>query len=102
VKNIQRHDSLKQNPKELRKHMKLFVLHILKIQQLQAARMRKRLYELIWKRTVASQMADAIIEKTSISIDMNNSPVNISRLTGKLLSLMDSSEYMPNHRSGKQ
>jgi DNA topoisomerase-1 len=35
----------------------------------------KRLYELIWKRTVASQMADAIIEKTSISIDMNNSPV---------------------------
>jgi DNA topoisomerase I len=35
----------------------------------------KRLYELIWKRTVASQMADANIEKTSISIDMNNSPV---------------------------
>jgi DNA topoisomerase-1 len=35
----------------------------------------KRLYELIWKRTVASQMADAIIEKTSISIDMNNTPV---------------------------
>ena len=35
----------------------------------------KRLYELIWKRTVASQMADARIEKTSISIDMNNSPV---------------------------
>jgi DNA topoisomerase I len=35
----------------------------------------KKLYELIWKRTVASQMADAIIEKTSISIDMNNSPV---------------------------
>jgi DNA topoisomerase-1 len=35
----------------------------------------KRLYELIWKRTIASQMADARIEKTSISIDMNNSPV---------------------------
>ena len=35
----------------------------------------KKLYELIWKRTVASQMADALIEKTSISIDMNNSPV---------------------------
>jgi DNA topoisomerase-1 len=35
----------------------------------------KKLYELIWKRTVASQMADAEIEKTSISIDMNNSPV---------------------------
>jgi DNA topoisomerase-1 len=35
----------------------------------------KRLYELIWKRTVASQMADAVVEKTTISIDMNNSPV---------------------------
>jgi DNA topoisomerase-1 len=35
----------------------------------------KKLYELIWKRTVASQMADAVIEKTSISIDMNNSQV---------------------------
>jgi DNA topoisomerase I len=35
----------------------------------------KKLYELIWKRTVASQMADADIEKTTITIDMNNSPV---------------------------
>lgn len=35
----------------------------------------KKLYELIWKRTIASQMADAIIEKTTISIDMNKSPV---------------------------
>jgi DNA topoisomerase I len=35
----------------------------------------KKLYELIWKRTIASQMADAEIEKTSILIDMNNSPV---------------------------
>jgi len=35
----------------------------------------KRLYELIWKRTIASQMADAVMEKTSISIDMDNSPV---------------------------
>lgn len=35
----------------------------------------KKLYELIWKRTVASQMADAEIEKTTVTIDMNNSPV---------------------------
>ncbi|MDE6154064.1 MAG: DNA topoisomerase I, partial [Muribaculaceae bacterium] len=28
----------------------------------------KRLYNLIWKRTIASQMADAVIEKTSIDI----------------------------------
>jgi DNA topoisomerase-1 len=35
----------------------------------------KKLYELIWKRTVASQMSDAEIEKTTISIDMSNSPI---------------------------
>jgi len=35
----------------------------------------KKLYELIWKRTVASQMSDAEIEKTSIAINMSNSPV---------------------------
>lgn len=29
----------------------------------------KRLYDLIWKRTIASQMADAILERTSIYID---------------------------------
>lgn len=33
---------------------------------------QKRLYELIWKRTVASQMSDADIEKTQITIDVSN------------------------------
>ena len=32
----------------------------------------KRLYELIWKRTLASQMADAQIEKTTITINIDN------------------------------
>lgn len=32
-----------------------------------------RLYELIWKRTVASQMADAELEKTTINISISNS-----------------------------
>ncbi len=32
----------------------------------------KRLYELIWKRTIASQMADAEIEKTTITIKSDN------------------------------
>ena len=32
----------------------------------------KRLYDLIWKRTIASQMADAEIEKTTIAIDNSN------------------------------
>ena len=33
----------------------------------------KRLYDLIWKRTVASQMADAEIEKTTVNIKMSGS-----------------------------
>lgn len=32
----------------------------------------QRLYELIWKRTIASQMADAILEKTTVSISVSN------------------------------
>lgn len=31
----------------------------------------KRLYELIWKRTVASQMSDARLEKTTVTIDVS-------------------------------
>ncbi|WP_108822082.1 type I DNA topoisomerase [Dysgonomonas sp. Marseille-P4361] len=33
----------------------------------------KKLYDLIWKRTIASQMADAELEKTTISINISNS-----------------------------
>lgn len=33
----------------------------------------QRLYELIWKRTIASQMADAKLEKTIVSISISNS-----------------------------
>lgn len=31
-----------------------------------------KLYDLIWKRTIASQMADAILEKTTITINISN------------------------------
>jgi DNA topoisomerase I len=34
----------------------------------------KRLYELIWKRTIASQMADAELEKTTVTIDISTLP----------------------------
>ena len=34
----------------------------------------KRLYELIWKRTIASQMSDAATEKTVITIPISNRP----------------------------
>jgi DNA topoisomerase I len=44
----------------------------------------KKLYELIWKRTIASQMADAEVEKTTISIDMNNTPLKFSA-TGEVI-----------------
>jgi len=44
----------------------------------------KRLYDLIWKRTIASQMADAQIERTTVTIDMNNSPV-IFTATGEVV-----------------
>jgi DNA topoisomerase-1 len=32
----------------------------------------QRLYELIWKRTIASQMADAILERTNVTINVSN------------------------------
>jgi DNA topoisomerase-1 len=44
----------------------------------------KKLYELIWKRTIASQMADAEVEKTTILINMNNSPVTF-QATGEVI-----------------
>lgn len=34
----------------------------------------QKLYELIWKRTIASQMADAELEKTTANITISNSP----------------------------
>ncbi|UCS92366.1 type I DNA topoisomerase [Echinicola marina] len=37
-----------------------------------------RLYELIWKRAIASQMSDAQLEKTHVSIAISNSDQNLS------------------------
>lgn len=34
----------------------------------------RRLYDLIWKRTIASQMADAELEKTTVTIGISNEP----------------------------
>ncbi|MDE6216425.1 type I DNA topoisomerase [Bacteroides sp.] len=34
----------------------------------------RRLYDLIWKRTIASQMAEAELEKTTVTININNEP----------------------------
>jgi len=40
-------------------------------QQIDGNPQEKRLYELIWKRTIASQMAEAQLEKTTISINVS-------------------------------
>jgi DNA topoisomerase I len=44
----------------------------------------KRLYDLIWKRTLASQMADAEIERTTISIDTSASDTTFTA-TGEVI-----------------
>lgn len=41
------------------------------IEDLDWTNQERRLYDLIWKRTIASQMADAQIEKTTVTIDIN-------------------------------
>ena len=43
-------------------------------QSLKTSSQESKLYELIWKRTIASQMADAQLEKTNINIDISNNP----------------------------
>ncbi len=43
-------------------------------QQIEGTPAEKRLYELIWKRTVASQMVCAELDRTTIAIDMAGSP----------------------------
>jgi DNA topoisomerase-1 len=42
------------------------------IQTIEGTSQEKKLYELIWKRTIASQMADAQLEKTTITIGSSN------------------------------
>ena len=42
------------------------------VHQIEGNAQEKRLYELIWKRTIASQMADAELEKTTVQIGMSN------------------------------
>ncbi|SFE61780.1 type I DNA topoisomerase [Sunxiuqinia elliptica] len=44
----------------------------------------KRLYELIWKRTIASQMADAELERTTINISISNCP-ELFQATGEVI-----------------
>lgn len=47
-------------------------------------RNEQRLYELIWKRAIASQMADAELERTTITVDISNSPQHLVA-TGEII-----------------
>ncbi len=42
--------------------------------QIEGTTQERRLYELIWKRTIACQMADAMLEKTTATISVSGSP----------------------------
>jgi DNA topoisomerase-1 len=61
-------------------------------------RSRKKLYELIWKRTIASQMADAELEKTTVTINISNNSEKfiakgeVIRFDGFLKVYMESSD----------
>ena len=48
-------------------------------------RYEQRLYELIWKRTIASQMADAELEKTTVNIGVSTVADARLRATGEVL-----------------
>jgi DNA topoisomerase-1 len=51
---------------------------------IQGASAEKRLYELIWKRTIASQMSDAAFERTTINISISGNKSNFIA-TGEVL-----------------
>ncbi|MDD2385881.1 MAG: type I DNA topoisomerase [Bacteroidales bacterium] len=52
----------------------------------QLGKQEQRLYDLIWKRAVASQMADAVIERTIIVINGNNNSNYEFTATGEIVS----------------
>jgi len=53
-------------------------------EDIQGSAPEKRLYELIWKRTIASQMSDAQLEKTTVSISISTNEKNFVA-TGEVL-----------------
>ena len=43
-------------------------------EEISGTNQEKKLYELIWKRTIASQMSEAELEKTTVTIDISSTP----------------------------
>ena len=68
----------------------------------------QRLYELIWKRTMASQMADAILEKTTVTISVSTAPEvfiasgEVIIFDGFLKVYMESSDEENNNTNGQE
>ena len=54
-------------------------------QQVTGSREEQRLYDLIWKRTIASQMADAVLEKTTVKISISTITDRQLVATGEVL-----------------
>ena len=54
------------------------------MKQASGDRNEQRLYDLIWKRAIASQMADAQIERTTATIAISNSPLTLTA-TGEVI-----------------
>jgi DNA topoisomerase-1 len=67
----------------------------------------KKLYELIWKRTIASQMSDAALEKTTVTIDISTTPQKfiatgeVLKFDGFLKVYIESTDDESEEESGK-
>lgn len=73
------------------------------VQEAGSNRNEQRLYDLIWKRTIASQMADAKIERTIATIDISTTPEKLTAqgeviiFEGFLKVYIESSDDEENH-----
>lgn len=69
---------------------------------------QQKLYDLIWKRTIASQMADAILEKTNVTIDISTTPETlvakgeVIKFEGFLKVYLESTDDEPSDKSEKE
>ncbi len=54
-------------------------------QNIALGRDEQRVYELIWKRTIASQMSEAILEKTTVKIGISTMPAETLQAVGEVL-----------------
>ena len=79
---VRRYKNKKSNAQEA--HEAIRPTYIAK-QNVSGDRDEQRLYELIWKRTIASQMAEAQLEKTIVNIAIDKAPERLLRAEGEVL-----------------